>query len=251
MKHVFIQLIFIFFLSFSVSSQEFDEDCRDINGDLILDCTCTNIYGDIVNCTDGEIIVPDDGGGDDDTDGGGGNNPGGDGIDNDGDGLTDEEDEEYWVAWEDVGRSSLDLRRPPSKPVRLDLQINPSVIILNSSIVPETTITLNYLFSGDNLPIQTSDGINLKFVRISDGKVLERDKHYTRSFHIHKNTAYINVRFLSEVLTISNYIIVRASINDDFSTFSSLLIFKPGAFKPLAISSSPIKRNVTYRKILE
>lgn len=249
-KTIFIVLMILaqnFMGQFCLQAQTipFNQDCRDINGDLILDCTCTNINGDIVSCTDGTVLIS---GG---ATGGGtaGNDPGHDGIDNDGDGLVDEPDE----ADADYNGNIQYLRRsgksgykyPSSTPIDLDNNANPRIICYNKHYtLPKFEIILHYIWTHEG-NFSTDDVINLKIIRKRDGVLLQNNVHYERTFLIVGNLVRIYVKFLPDIYNTQEEYQIITSVNNKF-------IRKQTIFLVARESDSgiyPSKRTLHYRGI--
>lgn len=115
------KFLFIFIL-FYVTSSFCQEDCIDnISGNTIPDCSCTDIYQNIVSCTDPNIIIVPfpggGGGGDDDDDGGGGS----------GGGIGDDDDDDNGDHSRTIGRVAINKHRQ-NKLLGFHTSISPSLI---------------------------------------------------------------------------------------------------------------------------
>lgn len=245
MKKLLVLLFFIF-LSVPAYPQVFGDDCRDINGDLIPDCTCTDMAGNPVSCTDGTPIVPCTSCGN--TIPPGGINTGNDGIDNDGDGLIDEADEQPGYSdVKNLGRSGQPgYRRPQTTPTDLFLQVNPRRLEFPYYIISKFDINVDYIFSGENLPFKSDDIINLKIKNAYNNKIFEKDVDYIREYDFDNNHAKIHVQFYPESLNNVRVIIVSTSINNNFlETFPVVVDSKKTDYG----NSLPSKRVLKSRRI--
>lgn len=250
-----VSILFLVFLAQSFMGQKclqaqtipFDQDCRDVNGDLIPDCTCTNINGDIVSCTDGTILIP--GGNTGGGNGGAGTNPGNDGIDNDGDGLIDEPDEAFWNPNQIFGRSGANnYSHPPSVPYCLYVNLNPNKINYNYDKLsnPGFEIIVHYIWTYEGI-FKPDDVINLRIVRRRDGLLLEKGIHYERTFDVHSNIAKIFVRLEPKAYDGYEEYDVSISVNGDFKETRILILNREKSKSP---KFGPIKRYKTYSRVL-
>lgn len=225
------------------------EDCRDINGDLIEDCTCTNISGIPISCTDGTVLptpvptpiptilptpIPTQS-----------TNPGNDGIDNDGDGEIDEADENLNF---NLGRSPRGATRPKSVPARLDLFLNPNDTTFNhfNNRAPGFEIICHYIHTYPS-DLKPEDVINLRIRRKRDNFLLEKDIHYTRTFNISGNMIRIPVTFLPDAFTGYEEYDISVSINNKFKETQVLTLSK----EKIKHKFGPTKRITTYGRVIE
>lgn len=224
----------------------FDNDCRDLNGDLIADCTCTNINGDIVSCTDGEIIVPCCP--PPPPPGGGGSNPGNDGVDNDGDGLVDEADEYSFNQDGERVSGRVPVINPSSVPLGINVTINSDrfVYYIFQDDLPQFDVMVQYLWSRDIGSFKEGDIVSLQIKRLSDNSILRNEIDYTRVFGGKGNYAWFTVFLLPEAISLGqDSFEVKVSVNKSFEKSDIIELKK----KVVSYDLGPLKRNVTYRRI--
>lgn len=246
MNQFLFSIVFILICSSSYGQAvPFDNDCRDINGNLILDCTCTNINGDIVSCTNGEIITPCCP--PPPPPGGGGSNPGNDGVDNDGDGLVDEADEYSFNHDGERISGRVPVRNTTSFPLGINVTINSDrfVYYVFQDDLPQFDIMIHYLWSRDTGSFKSGDVVNLQIKRLSNNSILRNDIDYKRFFGWKDNYSWFTVFFLPETVSFGqDSFEIKISVNNSFEN-TDIVDLKKKVFNK---SYGPLNRNVTYRR---
>lgn len=231
----------------SMSQEYFVDDCRDVNGDLIEDCTCTNINGDIVSCTDGTILFPC-------CPGGGGPpdpvDPGNDGIDNDGDGLIDEPDEQDGINTNYRTYQRVQISEIKNQLIGFECDPNPPKININAYQNPVSfNLSFYTIWSKENQPYKNGDTFKIDILKVRPNKedhlfLMDRD-YYINDIYRNNNLITFRVNFIIPVSPGNLKIVFN--YNELFENNRIIIIYND----PVKNINAPPERRITYRRILE
>lgn len=242
--------IFILFLFVNHANSQtiFDNDCRDSSGSLIENCTCSDVYGNIVDCTTGEIIPPsqDDDGSDEDEDNGSEDDEDEGGSDDDEGGGSSGEDD--GISNGQVNKRSSIPGKQISVPIYLNIQLNPEIIYTFDGIA-RFDVCATLLWSLESQPFKSDDKFTFSIFNFTNGNPihLKKDVDYFLDVKSVKlNTINFHVEFKNKVYY--GFYLIEVKYNDDYKITSPLFVIKK---RKTTSSSTVVERNTLYRNIKE
>lgn len=236
-----INRLLIIFILFYATSSFCQEDCIDnISGNIIPDCSCTDIYQNIVSCTDPNIIIvpfPGSGGGgdDDDDDSGGGSGGGG-----------DDDDDDNGDHSRTIGRVAINKHRQ-NKLLGFHTSISPSLISVSDLSDPfEFDIFFQTIWSGESQWLKDGDNFSIEINRDGIPLLMDVDFYVEQNF-LYQNMISYNI-FLEPPLKQSIFTI-SLKFNGKYLQTYHLFVYKNK--HNYNNGKIPINRNVIYRNILD